>query len=78
MEKTAHQRMLEAKLHSIGKMIADEMPEGVGFAMVMFDFGEGGFFSYLSTAERADMVALLDEWRKRLVELEEMDKAEVH
>jgi len=53
--------ILEAKARSVGKVIGDSLPPGVGFALLMFDFGEGGQMTYVSNAQRDDMVRALRE-----------------
>lgn len=38
----------------------------VGFALVLFDFGERGHMSYISNGHREGMVSLLKEWLAKL------------
>jgi hypothetical protein len=37
------------------------IPPGYGFALLMFSFGEDGFLTHVSNANRADLVKLLRE-----------------
>lgn len=60
-------KRLEEIARGIGTMIGDQMPEDTGFALCMFTFGEGGFFTHISNAERDDMVNVLDEWKAHLL-----------
>jgi hypothetical protein len=46
---------------------AEDMGDKIGFALVMFDFGDpGGSMAYASTAQRDDFLRLLDELRGKL------------
>lgn len=60
---------LEALARSIGRTLKVAMPEGVGFALLVFDYGEGGHLTYVSSARREDMVKAVKEWLE-LVEAE--------
>lgn len=62
MERTE----LEATARAIGRTIKDGLPEGVGFAVLVFDLGSGGTMTYLSNAQRDDMVRALRELIGRL------------
>lgn len=44
----------------IGAAIKEKFPN-MGFALMMFDFGEGGSFYWLSNAQRTDMIKMLRE-----------------
>lgn len=46
--------------HIIGATIKEKAPN-MGFALLLFDFGEGGEFFYASNAHRADMIRMLQE-----------------
>jgi len=52
---------LEEVARDIGHTIGGALPEGVGFALMIFDFGPGGHMTYLSNAGRAEMVKALRE-----------------
>lgn len=53
---------LETHAREIGRTIAGALPKGVGFALLVFDFGEGGNLAWMSNANRADMVNSLKEF----------------
>lgn len=53
----SEQERTEKVLRDIGKMLKDSMPEGVGYTLMVFTFGDGGWMTYLSTAQRKDMIA---------------------
>lgn len=40
-------------------IIAPEMPTGIGFAFIAFDYEKGGNIAYCSSGERADMIKAL-------------------
>jgi hypothetical protein len=44
----------------IGRAVRDKVPN-MGFALMLFDFGEGGEFFYASNAHRTDMIKMLQE-----------------
>lgn len=53
---------LETICRDIGRLIQGAMPgTGVGFALLMFDFGGGGHLTYVSNAQREDMIKALYE-----------------
>jgi hypothetical protein len=66
---------LEAVCRDIGRRIASGLPSGVGFTLIIFDFGEGerNHLTYMSNAQRADMVKTLREMIEKL-EAEDLTK----
>lgn len=52
------------KMRKIGKLVQDEVP-GMGFAVFVFPFHEGGISNYISNAERKDMITMLEETLER-------------
>lgn len=64
MNQLRQHRATEAKLQSLAKMIEDELPDGVHFALVCFTTSPDetiGYASYVSNAERQSMIAGLTE-----------------
>lgn len=67
-------RDLEDKCREIGRVIGKgiEMTYGsrdkVGFCLLLFDFGEGGYMTYISNAQRDDMILSLTELIDQLKE----------
>lgn len=59
---------LEKWCAEVGREIKAEMPDGVGFCLMMFDFGAGGSLAYVSSAQREDMIKALAEFRDKLIE----------
>ena len=51
-----------SEMKHIGKAIANELPDGYGFALFVFDFSEKGHISYMSNAQRPDMLRALREF----------------
>ena len=49
-------------LRTLATLIDGEVPEGMGFAVFLFDFGPEGSLSYLSSVERRDVVSVLKKW----------------
>jgi hypothetical protein len=52
---------LESICRDIANVIRAELPQGVGFALILFDFGDAGNMAYMSTAARAETIKLLRE-----------------
>lgn len=57
---------LEKRCREIGTLIGDRLPEGVGFALMLFTYGGNGWSTYISSAKRQDMIALLTEMLHKL------------
>ena len=53
--------VLESNARAIGTLIGGSLPPGVGFALMLFDFGDGGNLTYLSNANRGQLVTQLRE-----------------
>ena len=56
---------IESDLRGIGKTIAGTLPDGWGFALLIFSFGEGGSTFYISNAQRGDMLNAMREFMER-------------
>jgi len=63
------QREIEASARGIAKAIGSVVPNGVGFTLLLFTFdhdaNEDGFLTYVSNAERVDMLAAMKEFIAR-------------
>lgn len=53
--------MAEQYARRLGMAIGERIPEGWAFVLILATFGEEGFLTYISSAERADMIAMLRE-----------------
>lgn len=51
-----------SEMKHVGKAIAQQLPEGFGFALFVFDFNAKGHISYMSNAARPDMLRALKEF----------------
>jgi hypothetical protein len=60
----------EMKLNAANRRIAERirplLPAKSGFALLVFDLGPGGFMTWTSNANRADMVGALREMANKL------------
>ena len=56
---------IESELKGLGKTIAGKLPDGWGFALLIFSFGDGGSTFYISNAQRDDMVKAMHEFMER-------------
>lgn len=52
----------EKALASIGKILKELCPAGMGFAFLLFDYGEEGDMFYCSSAQRDDMIKAMKEF----------------
>lgn len=57
---------MEEAARDLGRRLKRDMPPGVGYALLLFHFGEGGSMTYVSSAQRADMILALEEMLVRL------------
>lgn len=60
-----------AELEELARAVGDAVgavcdEHGAGFALLMFDFGEGGWVTYLSNGERESTVEALRECANRI------------
>lgn len=53
---------IKSKLRFIGSNIDEQLPEGWGFGLFIFSYGENGAMFWLSSAQREDMIKSLKEW----------------
>jgi hypothetical protein len=56
---------IEQQLKAIGRLIDHDLPDGWGFMLFLFSFGEGGSTFYISNARREDMLEAMQEWIDR-------------
>jgi len=56
----------EEEARRIGRALKAAMPPGWGFTLLLLSYGEDGFATYLSSCDRADMIAALKELVKKL------------
>lgn len=68
--KSAEQLEIERVTRDIGRVIGAVAKEagGLGFALLMFDFGAEGSMAYASNAARGDMIKGLEELLLKLKE----------
>lgn len=52
-------------LQKLGAFIAEGLPTGWGFNLLLFTYGEGGSLFYISSAEREDVIAVMREYINR-------------
>lgn len=54
--------VVQAILKDLGAELKRRMPEGMGFALLMFDYGADGSLFYIADAEREDMIRTMEEF----------------
>lgn len=55
---------VKTSLRAIGKVIDEALPDGWGFALLVFTFG-GGTMTYISNADRQDMLKAMQEFLQK-------------
>lgn len=58
--------VLEEMISNIGRALGHVLPEGTGFCLVLFDFGQAGNFAYISNGQREDIKSMLRELLDKL------------
>lgn len=65
-EQAAARQKLEEFTAEVGKFFGQTLKDAgmtnVGFTLLMFDFGESGALSYVSSARREDMIKTMKEF----------------
>lgn len=56
---------VERTLREIGSDIGDKMPDGFGFGLFIFSYGERGTMFYISSAQRDGVIKAVEEWIAR-------------
>jgi hypothetical protein len=56
---------LEQRCRQIATTLKPQLPDGTGFCLFLFDFGEGGNTAYMANGQRDDVRALIVEWLVR-------------
>ena len=62
--------VIEELMKRIADTIADRMPPGWGFNLMLFEYGDGGSLFYISRAQRQDIIKVMQEFiaRQSIVE----------
>lgn len=56
---------MRATLRELGGQIGGMLPDGWGFNLLLFTYGEGGSLLYISSAQRADVLNVMREYIRR-------------
>ena len=59
---------MEAAARDIGRSVHRALPQNVGYFLMLFSFGEGGFTTYISNGQRDDVFAAFDELKRTMQE----------
>lgn len=62
---TDREKIANENLQKIAKYTEENLPEGMGFAILAFDFNEKGRMLYVSNANRDDIVKAMDEFKEK-------------
>jgi hypothetical protein len=72
MSREAELAELEARARKLAHAIGNGLPKGVGFVVWLFEFGKDGWATYVSNAQRDDMIKALEELLTKLRTLGEI------
>lgn len=53
---------IEGVLRTLGKTIDDALPDGFGFALLLYEFGDKGGMFYISNGQRSQMIEAMAEF----------------
>lgn len=56
---------MKTTLNNLGGVIGGALPEGWGFTLLLFRYGEGGDLFYISSAQRADVLQMMREFLEK-------------
>ncbi len=56
---------LEADARKLADQLRAQLPANIGFTLFLFDYGDTGNMTYISTAQRDDMVEVIRNWLKK-------------
>lgn len=57
---------LPEKMKDALRAVQGALPPGMGVTLFVFDFGTNGGVSYISNAQRGDMVRMIETWLRRI------------
>lgn len=57
-----YNEQVEFALREVAEYAKTRMPEGMGFTLLMFDFGQKGNMFYISNAQREDVINSMQEF----------------
>jgi hypothetical protein len=57
---------LEGAVANMGRFVKEICPPGTGYILLLFDFGATGNLAYLSTCDRAQAIAVMKEWIRKM------------
>lgn len=58
---------LEQKTSRIAReVLVPALPQGVGFCLVLYDFGAGGSMAYCANGQRDDVIKMLEELTEKM------------
>lgn len=53
---------MEATGRAIAERIGVDLPKGIGFTLLLYQFGPGGWLNYISNGRREDVVKAMEEF----------------
>jgi len=53
---------MKENMNRIARVITQSLPEGWGFSLFLFEYGEAGSCTYISSADRLDVISMVKQW----------------
>lgn len=55
-------RPMEAEARKLAKILGDSLPPNIGFTLFLYEYGDEGWLTYVSSGRREDMIKTINEW----------------
>lgn len=65
---TSREKEANENLQKIANFVKENLPEGMGFVVLAFDFNTAGRMMYVSNANREDVIKAMDEFKEKIGE----------
>lgn len=62
MNREQVEEKVKGKMQTIARKVKEELPKNWGFIVLAFEFGEEGLLTYVSNADRKDVVEVMKEF----------------
>lgn len=59
---------IELLIRRLGQHVHAALPEGWGFTLLLFEYGQHGQLFYISSAQRADVCGVMRQWLQKEAE----------
>jgi len=53
---------MEEQARVLAKVLNDSLPPTIGFTLFLYEYGDKGWLTYISSGKREDMINAVEEW----------------